>query len=233
MLRGLGSKLTYSNVMVTILAFIVLGGGTAAAVGGSGTIFSEDIADQEVKQPDIAQNAVTAQAIGEHQVKKSDIAGNAITSRQVRPNSLSGQDIREGSLTGIAAGVQGAIWINISGYPNEFRPAVGFTNMPSEEDDYSNGFVAPVSFVARDLSVQINGGGSISSGDSLQIVFMLDGGTRTSLACTISGPNQFGCNDGSDTATVQAGQSYAFALFPSTSAWAGRNLNIGWRAVTP
>jgi hypothetical protein len=185
-LRGLGSKLTYSNVMVTILAFIVLGGGTAAAVGGSGTIFSEDIADQEVKQPDIARNAVTAQAIGEHQVKKSDIAGNAITSRQVRPNSLSGTDIREGSLTGVGAGIQGATWVFTSG-THESRPATGWSGGPND----FQGFVAPVDFVAGDLFVKINDY-QVPSGNTLEIVFMNNGGARTSLACTITAPNQQG-----------------------------------------
>ena len=39
------SHLTYANVMVTILAFIVLGGGSAVALTGSNTVFTDDIAN--------------------------------------------------------------------------------------------------------------------------------------------------------------------------------------------
>jgi hypothetical protein len=43
MRQRLRSHLTYANVMVTLLAFIVLTGGTAVALSGSNTVFTDDI----------------------------------------------------------------------------------------------------------------------------------------------------------------------------------------------
>src|SRR5690349_9244760 len=45
MRQWLRSNLTYANVMVTVLAFIVLGGGSAVALSGSNTVFTDDIAN--------------------------------------------------------------------------------------------------------------------------------------------------------------------------------------------
>ena len=45
MRQRLRSHLTYANVMVTILAFIVLTGGTAVALQGQNTVFTDDIAN--------------------------------------------------------------------------------------------------------------------------------------------------------------------------------------------
>src|SRR5438093_7114334 len=60
MRQRLRSHLTYSNVMVTILAFIVLSGDTAVALTGSNTVFSDDIVNGEVKSPDLAKLAFTS-----------------------------------------------------------------------------------------------------------------------------------------------------------------------------
>jgi hypothetical protein len=53
MWNTLRSRLTYSNVMVTVLAFIVLGGGGAYALAGRNTVFSDDIAPGNVRASDI------------------------------------------------------------------------------------------------------------------------------------------------------------------------------------
>ena len=44
-MRRIRSHLSYANVMVTILAFFVLTGGTAVALSGSNTVFTDDIAN--------------------------------------------------------------------------------------------------------------------------------------------------------------------------------------------
>ena len=53
--------LTYANVMVTILAFVVLGGGSAVALNGTNTVQSDDLGPgAQVKAPDIAANSVNS-----------------------------------------------------------------------------------------------------------------------------------------------------------------------------
>lgn len=56
--------LTYSNVMATIAVFVAVGGGTAFALAGHNTVFSDDIVNGQVKTPDLANGAVTAPKLG-------------------------------------------------------------------------------------------------------------------------------------------------------------------------
>ena len=57
-MRRIRSHLTYANVMVTLLAFVVLAGGTAFAAN---TVFSTDIVDGEVKAPTITHFHASSQ----------------------------------------------------------------------------------------------------------------------------------------------------------------------------
>jgi hypothetical protein len=78
-MRRIRRHLTYSNVMVTILAFIVLTGGTAVALNGSNTVQSDDLGPgSQVKAPDVAANAVNG----------SDVAFNSLTGEDISENSL-------------------------------------------------------------------------------------------------------------------------------------------------
>jgi hypothetical protein len=56
-MRQLRSHLTYGNVIGTIALFLVLSGGTAVALSGSNTVFSDDIVDGQVRKNDLANSA--------------------------------------------------------------------------------------------------------------------------------------------------------------------------------
>ena len=74
MRQWLRSHLTYSNVMVTILAFIVLGGGSAVALNGSNTVQSDDLGPgAQVKAPDVAANAVNSNSVVNESLTGADI----------------------------------------------------------------------------------------------------------------------------------------------------------------
>src|SRR6478672_8910048 len=73
-MRKIRSKLTYANVMVTILAFIVLGGGAYAMT----------------KAP---KNSVTSTSIKNGGVRAADLAPNSVSGPKVADGSLSGSDI--------------------------------------------------------------------------------------------------------------------------------------------
>ena len=61
--RWIRSHLTYANAMATLAVFLVLGGGTAAALSGSNTVQSDDIGPgAQVKAADIAASALAAPA---------------------------------------------------------------------------------------------------------------------------------------------------------------------------
>src|SRR3954447_16587087 len=79
MLDRLRVHLTYANVMVTLLAFVVLGGGAYAV----------SIAKK---------NSVVSKSIKNGQVKGKDLAKNAVNGAKVADNSLTGAEINESSL---------------------------------------------------------------------------------------------------------------------------------------
>jgi hypothetical protein len=84
--QSLRSKLTYANVMVTVLAFIVLGGAAYAASS-------------------LPKNSVGSRQIKEGGIKNGDIANNAVTSPKVADGSLLSSDFAAGQLP---AGPKGA-----------------------------------------------------------------------------------------------------------------------------
>lgn len=84
-MRGLRKHLTYANVMVTVLVFVVLGGGTAVALDGSNTVFSDDIVNGEVLTPDV----------GDAQVSARKLATGAVASTKVLDDSLTPADLRD------------------------------------------------------------------------------------------------------------------------------------------
>lgn len=66
------THLTYANVMVTVLLFIVLGGG-AYALQGKNSVRSDDIKNGEVKTADLDGSAVTSQKVKNDSLKPGDI----------------------------------------------------------------------------------------------------------------------------------------------------------------
>jgi hypothetical protein len=93
--------------------FLVLTGGTAYALAGSNTVFSDDIVDGEVKAPDVANNAVATDELQSDGVRSVDVRDDALTggglsaadlasdsvgTREVLDDSLTGADVSEGTL---------------------------------------------------------------------------------------------------------------------------------------
>src|SRR3954471_18785274 len=104
------SHLTYANVMVTILAFLVLGGGTAVALDGSNTVFSDDIVNGEVRNADIGTSEVKANnvapdslgsaKIADRSVKNADLGLGASSSNTIADGGIQAVDVKNNTLTG-------------------------------------------------------------------------------------------------------------------------------------
>src|SRR5919197_3055577 len=88
------------NVVGYIALFFVLTGGTATALDGSNTVFSDDIVNGEVKAGDLAGRSVTGGKIRDGQVGNPDLAADAVTGEEVADFSLTGADVFDNSLTG-------------------------------------------------------------------------------------------------------------------------------------
>jgi hypothetical protein len=88
-MRRLQGKLTYSNVMVTILAFVVLSGGAAYAASHLGK--------KTVGAKQLKPNAVTTAKIKKNAVTKAKIATGAVDSTKIADGSVTGTDINTAS----------------------------------------------------------------------------------------------------------------------------------------
>jgi hypothetical protein len=97
------------NQWIGVIALLlVLTGGTAYALEGSNTVFSDDIVNDEVKSPDVRNDTLTGGGLTDADLRadsvgNSEVQANQITSGDVRDDTLSNggldaQDLREGSV---------------------------------------------------------------------------------------------------------------------------------------
>jgi len=92
-----------ANVVGYVALFLVVTGGTAQALGGHNTVFSDDIVNGQVKTGDMAAKGVTrgrlaADAVNSPKllggaVKVSDLGANAVTSDKILDQSITHFDI--------------------------------------------------------------------------------------------------------------------------------------------
>jgi hypothetical protein len=110
MRQWIRSHLTYSNVISTLCLFLLLGGGTAVALDGSNTVFSDDIVNGEVKNADIGVSEVKANSVApdslgggkitDRSVKNADLALGASSSNTIADGGIQGVDVKNDTLTG-------------------------------------------------------------------------------------------------------------------------------------
>jgi hypothetical protein len=76
-MRRISSHLTYANVVASLALFLALTGGTAVALSGTNTVFSDDIVDGQVKKPDIADGSVGSGKLIDGSIASADISPRA------------------------------------------------------------------------------------------------------------------------------------------------------------
>ena len=123
-MRRLRSRLTYANIVSSLALFLVLTGGTAVALTGSNTVFSDDITNDEVRTGD---------------VRDDNLSGGGLASRDVRPNALTSADVS--ALTGadVTDGLLGAAEFATS------IPAAHVTG-PQQNVPFTNPSQTPLAF---------------------------------------------------------------------------------------
>jgi hypothetical protein len=83
-----------------IALFLVLTGGSAYALDGTNTVFSDDIVNGEVKEADVGQGAVASPELKNDSIVAGDVAPNSLTSPRIADGSLTGADVSNNSLKG-------------------------------------------------------------------------------------------------------------------------------------
>jgi hypothetical protein len=105
MRQWLRSHLTYANVISTLCLFLLLGGGTAVALSGSNTVFSDDIVDNQVYSADVRNDALAGGGLGAGDLRPgsvgtSEIADNSISSSDIPLGAILSSDIAANSIFG-------------------------------------------------------------------------------------------------------------------------------------
>jgi hypothetical protein len=126
---------------------LVLTGGTAYALDGSNTVFSDDIVngqvkaddigDGEVKVADVGQGAVATDELANGQVKSADLAADSVNAAKLADGQVQSPEIANGQVQaedlapGVAPGATGArAWglVNSSGILLRFKRVTGVTH---------------------------------------------------------------------------------------------------------
>jgi hypothetical protein len=97
--RGFRRHLTFANVASALALFLTVSGGTAVALTGSNTVFSDDIVNGEVKAADIGNNAVGSAKIVDGSVQGVDIFDGTVDSPDILDGAVSNNDVRKNAIT--------------------------------------------------------------------------------------------------------------------------------------
>ena len=90
-----------NNVVGYLALFLVLTGGTAYALDGSNTVFSDDIVNGEVRTADVRAAAVTSPKIGDDAVTgATEVADGSLAGADLGDRSIGGQKVGLETLTG-------------------------------------------------------------------------------------------------------------------------------------
>ena len=130
MLRAIGKRLTYANVIASLALFLALGGGAVYAASHKAN---------QVGTGKLKQNAVTAGKIKPNAVTQTKIRNNAVTNAKLRQGAVSLEKIAAGTnvvgtATSAATPVSGAGAVPVSfSAPLSFTPTAGSVYMLSVE----------------------------------------------------------------------------------------------------
>ncbi len=122
MLRRLLARRPSPAMVVALIALFVAMGGTATALQGRNTVFSDDITNGEVKSPDIRTGHVRSPDISNNNgVRSTDVRDDTLTDGglqgvDIAPDALTGADIDESTFRTTPTGPAGGQLEG--GYPN-------------------------------------------------------------------------------------------------------------------
>jgi hypothetical protein len=94
-MRRIRRHLTFANVASALALFIAISGGTAVALSGSNTVFTDDIANDT--KPASGGNPAGG-------LVAADLRPGSVGSSEVADNSLTGADVNESALAGVIRG---------------------------------------------------------------------------------------------------------------------------------
>jgi hypothetical protein len=241
MLSRIRSRLTYANVVASLALFLVLSGGTAVALTGSNTVFSDDIVDNQVGTADVRNDTLAGGGL-----TAADLAPGSVAGSEVKDNSVTGADVKESSLgrvplagnansldgldsTDLGPGVMGGVMtdMGVSDVANGTdRAPIGMSTPTA-----TGPFVAPAGgFVARDLKISLDQPNDAN--EVWSFAFTPSPSPSQALSCTVQ-QGASSCSDTTHAITVSAGQRYAIRATAEQNSVGTVDVSFGWRATSP
>jgi hypothetical protein len=230
MFKRIRSNLTYANVMVTILMFIVLGGGAYAAFKlPKNTVGSKQVKKDSLKGVDILESSLgqvpsAANAQTATNAANATNAGNAQTAANANnADSLDNLDspaFGAGILTGHMTGLTTVTDTNERGAPS------GLSNATPGSDTPIAMWTPNVPIVASDLAVRLTAAPGAGATRTFSI---LTNTGPTAVSCPISG-SAITCDSGGATAVIPASSIIEISDSTNSTAAAPADALFGWRA---
>jgi hypothetical protein len=127
-----------SNVVAYTALFFALSG-SAVALQGHNSVFSDDIKNGEVKRGDIAVNSINAGRLAADSVRTEKVLDETLGSSDLGPDSVGGSEIIDDSVASaeIAPGVVGAD--ELDSVHEHFGTATNITDTTAHDGAYSTG----------------------------------------------------------------------------------------------
>jgi len=240
MLSRIRWRLTYANVVASLSLFLVLSGGTAVALKGSNTVFSDDIVDNQVKTADVRNDTLAGGGL-----TAADLGAGSVAGSEVKNDSLTGADVKESSLgqvpqagnagtldglssTHFGVGVMGGVMKDLSTF-NSVANGTQWAPIGASTASATAPFVAPPGgFVARDLEISL----ASANGPTETQTFVFSTPSSGALSCTVP-VNASSCSDATHAVTVSAGQPYSILESAAQNSSRTVDVRFGWRAVSP
>jgi hypothetical protein len=94
-MRRIRRHLTFANVASAIALFVALGGGTAGALGGHNTVFSDDIVNGQVKTADVADDTLSGGGLVAADLRANSVGSSETGSAEdeIKDGAVDAQDI--------------------------------------------------------------------------------------------------------------------------------------------
>jgi hypothetical protein len=240
MLKALGSRLTYANVVATGALFVALGGGAYALSGipDSGGIYHGCVASSgALRVVAKASSCLKAKTVtrARHRVR---IPGESaiVWNQQGRPgqsgvNGTPGQNGPPGQPGSPSASAFTSRFHQTAVQQTLFGPVTGIgpDNNTTESPVQLESPAVPI--VARDLfAVYANDTGTTDG--STRAFTLRVNGADSALTCTFTRPAA-SCSDTNDAVNIPAGSLLSVKFFQAGASIGNGDVMVGWRGTTP
>lgn len=139
-----------SNVVAYVALFFALSG-SAVALQGHNSVFSDDIKNGEVKRGDIAINAINSGRLAANSVRTDKVLDETLSSADLGPNSVGSSEIITDSVGSdeIAAGIVGAD--ELDGVHEHFGSTTNISDATAHDGAYASSTATVTCGVGEDL----------------------------------------------------------------------------------